>query len=115
MLGDLGLTYIVRNEAVQIVTQQQAREVMTVRTYYLGDLAGTMDAPWGPVFGPIAALERVNNLMQMITGSVDPDSWAVNGNGGRGTITFDPRSLSLVIRQSAEVHSMLGGGGGGGR
>jgi hypothetical protein len=47
-------------------------------------------------------------IVEMIKGSVDPSSW--RENGGEGTIVFDPRTLSIVVKASAEVHSMLGSG-----
>jgi hypothetical protein len=111
VLGELGLTYVVKNEAIQLVTPQQAREMLTVRTYYLGDLAGVADFTFGPIFGQAQMMQTVAQLVQMITGTIEPDSWAVNNEGGRGTIMFDPRTLTLIVKQSAEVHYMLGGFG----
>jgi hypothetical protein len=45
----------------------------------------------------------------MIQTSVDPQSW--QANGGNGSIVFNAPSMSLIIKQSAEVHALLGGSG----
>jgi hypothetical protein len=47
-------------------------------------------------------------IVEMIKGSVDPNSW--RDNGGEGTIVFDPRTLSIIVKQTSEVHSILGSG-----
>jgi hypothetical protein len=109
VLGEVGLTYIVEKETIHVFTPKEARERMTVRTYYLGDLAGLADIQLGPVFGAAQMAQTVSLLIQTITGTVEPDSWQVNNPEAKGTIFFDPRSLSLVVKQSAEIHYMLGG------
>jgi hypothetical protein len=57
--------------------------------------------------------QTVTQLIQLITGTIDPDSWAVNNTGentgGKGIIYFDARTLTLIVKQSAEVHYLLGG------
>ena len=54
-------------------------------------------------------MEGVKQLIELIQTSVDPQSWQVNGGGG--AITFHAPSMSLVIKQSTEVHALLGSGG----
>jgi hypothetical protein len=95
MLGDVGLTYIVKDEVVEIMTPQRARETLTARVYYVGDLVAAppniyLNAAW---------------LIDLIQRTIDPQSWQVNG--GPGTIVFDPVRLSLVVKQSAEFHGKL--------
>ena len=53
-------------------------------------------------------IQQVNQLAIMIQQSYDPNSW--QNNGGPGSITFDPISMSFVIRQTAEMHFLLGVG-----
>ena len=48
-------------------------------------------------------------IVTLITQSVEPSSWDVNG--GNGTITFEPITMSLIIKQSAEVHYQIRGSG----
>jgi hypothetical protein len=110
VLGEVGLTYIVEKETIHVLRPDEAKNKMTVRTYYLGDLAAATDFSWGPAFSQAQMAKNVADLIQMITSTVDPDSWQVNNPDAKGTIMFSPRTLSLVIKQSAEIHYMLGGG-----
>lgn len=112
VLGDNGLSYVVKNEVMQVLTAEKAKEMMVTRTYYLGDLlAGGQFAQAGIRFNPgldqIQAMQNVLNIIGIIQSSLDPQSW--QANGGMGTITFVGGQMALVIRQSAEVHGMLGG------
>lgn len=100
ILGEFGLTYVVHNEAIQIVSALKAREMMTTRTYYIGDM---FDAAM--LANPFLAQQMVNSLIDTIQ-TVAPESWKVNG--GLGTVTYNPVARALVIRQSAEVHAILG-------
>ena len=38
VLGDFGLTYVVREQTIHITTAQKAKDMLIVRTYYLGDV-----------------------------------------------------------------------------
>ncbi|MCE9532101.1 MAG: STN domain-containing protein [Planctomycetes bacterium] len=111
LLQNHGLTFIIKDESIQVVTLEMAREMLVTRVYYLGDLVnglGTFGNPlqWGPQMNMLQTQENVDRLMGMIS-SIDPDSW--KGRGGNGTMTFNWPSMSLVIRQTAEVHARLGG------
>jgi hypothetical protein len=97
---DLGLTYIIKDESVQFVTVERARELMVVRAYYIGDLMGDL----------LFARRRAAQLIDLIQTTIDPPSWLVNG--GSGTIEFNRATLSLVIKQTAEFHGSFGGGAG---
>jgi hypothetical protein len=101
ILGDLGLTYVVKDELIEVVTPQQARDMMVVRTYNIADLV--VD-PYLP------GLEFVNAavLIDLIETTIDPQSW--RRNGGNGTIVYLPATRSLVIKQSAEFHGVFSGG-----
>jgi hypothetical protein len=144
ILNDLGMTYVVKEEAIQVTSAQRAKDLMVVRRYYIGDLLagmGTMNgipglqsgfgsfgvSPIQPnnMFGnlPFAVafnqqmlamqvaqnMQSVEQLKEMIQSSVDQGSWF--GHGGNGTITFHAASMSFLIKQSTEVHAMLGSGG----
>jgi hypothetical protein len=105
VLGDLNLTYVVKDNTIQITTPARAREMTTVRTYYVGDLAGVVDVRWGPLIGRLQAQQNVLMIANMIRSSFDPKSWEPEGPG---TIMFDPINMALIIRQTAEVHFMIG-------
>ena len=121
VFSDLGIAYIIRSEEVQVTTQETARETMVTRSYYIGDLL--------PIFGNnnVAGLNNVymdpfsrmnmvaasqaqfsqtlTGIVDSIKSQVDPSSWAPNG---QGSIVFEPLSMSLIVKQTAEVHFLLG-------
>ena len=122
LFADLGMTYVVKDESIYVVSAQKARELMVVRSYYVADLLASMGAvgmhseasslplapalPAGqPLQAAVQAVQNANTLIEIIKTSVDAQTW--RDNGGAGTITFHAPSLSLIIKQSAEVHFML--------
>lgn len=116
ILQDQGLAYIVKDEAIQVTSLAKAQSTMTVRSYYLGDLMiGVGGGPgdpltgiYGPGIGQVQAMQNITAIMDMIQTTVEPQSW--QPNGGLGSLFFHYPSMSLVVRQSAEVHNMIGGG-----
>lgn len=108
ILAEVGLTYIIKDAAIVVTTPARARETLTTRTYYIGDLVSIVDVRLGPVLSQAAMFENINRLALQIQNTIDPQSWAINN--GPGTIAFDPITMTLVIRQTAEVHSLLGVG-----
>jgi hypothetical protein len=109
VLADVGLTYTIAKESVVITTEERAKDMMSTRTYYIGDLIGMTGQRLGGINSTALATLAINDIIGVIVGSVEPQSWWVNG--GPGTIAFDPRSMSLVVKQTAEVHYRLGIGG----
>jgi len=103
-LADLGLTYIVRNEEIQITTPDRAREMMITRAYYVGDLLTPMGQGAIQV-NQIQMMQTINGIIDSIKSQVDGDSWAPRGTG---TIVFEPLSKSILVKQTAEVHFQLG-------
>jgi hypothetical protein len=104
MLADLGLTYIVKDETIFVTTPTKAKDYMTVRTYYVGDLVPQYDLRFGPFLGQLEAAQTVAQLVNMIQNNVDKESWEANGKEGGGTVVFNPATMSLIVKQSAEVH-----------
>jgi hypothetical protein len=90
---DLGLGYVIKDETIQLVTVDKAREMMVTRTYYVGDLAPNR--------------RRAAQLIRLIEDTIDPQSW--RENGGQGTIVYHEATGSIVIKQTAEFHSVLSG------
>lgn len=101
VLADLGLTYVIKDEVIQVVTPLQAKDMLVVRNYPIADLVADPD--------PRITAIHVAMLIDLIQRTVDPQSWQVNG--GPGTIGFYAPTMSLVIKQSAEFHGALMGGG----
>jgi hypothetical protein len=117
ILASQGLTFIVKEETVQIVTQEKAKSTLATRVYYLGDLVtGTGqfgDFRWGPALNLAQQQENVRIITESITKSIDPLSW--KENGGLGSVTFHAASMSLIVRAPTEVHFSLGKSFGAGR
>jgi hypothetical protein len=108
MLKDLNLTYVVKEECIYITTPARAKEFMVTRAYYIGDLLGVADIRFGPAITQLQMIQSVGSIINTIQTQIDPDSW--QANNGNGTVVFDPITMSLVIKASAEIHYMLGGG-----
>jgi hypothetical protein len=114
LLGRFGLAYVIKNQTLEVTTETRAKELMTVRSYYIGDLLGSggiggfFGIPANPDANQLVITKQVSQLIEMIESSVEPSSW--QRNGGSGTIAYNPQTSSLVIRQSAEVHAMIAGG-----
>jgi hypothetical protein len=110
ILSNLGLYYTVKEEVIMVTTAEKARSMMTTKVYPIGDLVSGGLLPLqlgGGGLDQLAMTQNAKMIIEMITSSVDPPSWKVNG--GEGTIVFNLATMSLVVKQSAEVHSMLGG------
>jgi hypothetical protein len=112
ILGDFGLAYMIKEQTIQVTSSLKARETMITRSYNIGDIVDTggLDSIrfGNPGIQAAQIVQNVNAIIDLIQTSVDPESW--KKNGGNGTIVFHPGTMSLVIRNSAEVHSMLGNG-----
>lgn len=107
VLADVGLTYVIRKETIEVTTVARAKEMLTTRTYYLGDLMGVANPMLPAVANQFQMMQAIGSIINMVQG-IDPESW--EGRGGPGTIRFDPVSMSLIIKQSAEMHNMINGG-----
>ena len=109
MLADLNMAYVVAEETIQITSQERAKQMTTTRTYYIGDLAAVTDLRLGPIANKLVMIDSINRLILTITQTKDPQSWNVNNPDAVGTINFDPITMSLTIKQTAEVHYSLRG------
>jgi len=106
VLSDLGLSYIIRSEEIQITTAERTRETLVTRSYYIGDLLGISDTRFPPWYNQQQFAQTLASIIDSIKSQVDPRSWQPEGSG---SIVFEPLSMSLIIRQTAEVHFLLGG------
>jgi hypothetical protein len=108
VLGDLGLTYVIKDESIQVTTPARAKDMMVTRAYYIGDLVAIANVFYGPDMNALEMTKAISTVISTVQDQVDPHSWLPGG--GNGTIVYDPISMSLIIKNSAEVHYMLGGG-----
>jgi len=106
MLGSVGLTYVIRDQAVFITTPEKASTMMVARAYYIGDLLATTDFQFGPIANQLQLVQNVAALIAFIQ-SIEPTTW--RDGGGQGTIGFDPIRMALIVKQSAEMQFVLQG------
>jgi hypothetical protein len=106
ILADVGLTYVIKDEAILVVTPERAKQMMTVRAYYVGDLVAATGVQYGPIYQMAQMNLLINNLLVLIQQTIEPNSWEYKG--GPGSIVFDPVTMSFIVKQSAEMHFMLG-------
>ncbi|MFM7110287.1 MAG: hypothetical protein ACKO26_04025 [Planctomycetota bacterium] len=105
VLADLGLSYIIRSEEIQVTTAERSRENLVTRSYYIGDLLGVSNMRLPPWYNQQQFAQTLTSIIDSIKSQVDPRSWQPEGSG---SIVFEPLSMSLIIRQTAEVHFLLG-------
>ena len=94
ILRNLDLTWTIYSEVFLITTLDQADLLLTTKTYDVGDLVVCQDEdgrPW----------DDYGSLIDIITWTVAPDSWEVDG--GPVGYTFASAKV-LVIRQTCQVH-----------
>jgi hypothetical protein len=113
VLGQVGLTYVVRDNIIQVTSPPRARDMMVTKSYFVGDLVAVTGlyggaAQWGTALDQAQLAQNVAGVVEMIQSAIDPQSW--RGRGGDGIIGFNVPTMSLIIRQSAEVHAMIRGG-----
>lgn len=106
VLADVGMTYVIRKESIEVTTLARAREMLTIRTYYIGDLLGVVSPLLPAVANDFQMIQAVGMILNQIQ-NIEPESW--EGKGGPGTVTFDPVRMAIVVKQSAEIHYMLNG------
>jgi hypothetical protein len=105
VLGELGMTYVIKNEAIEVTSILRAQNELITRVYDIRDVLG---------FGQALGLkgrteeEQANALIDFIQDNCDPGSW--KKHGGPGTIIYAPAQKALIIRNTAEVISMVRSG-----
>lgn len=112
-LSSVGLTYVVQGDMIQVTTPSRAKDMMITKNYYLGDLVLGLGlvggaAQYGVGLDQAQLAQNVGGIVEMIKSTIDPQSW--DGKGGAGTIGFNIPTMSLIVRQSAEVHALIRGG-----
>jgi hypothetical protein len=109
VLATQGLTFVVKDETIQIVTVEKAKTMLVTRVYYLGDLVQGVGPFGDPRFGPVINAQQAqvntNAIIDMIK-KIDPLSWSGEA-GGPGTITYHAPTQSIIVRNSAEVQYSL--------
>jgi hypothetical protein len=112
MLQTQGLTFIIRDKVIQVMSVEKARQNMVTRSYEIRDLVqnsgtvfGANSLNWGPYVDYEQTMLNAQLVIDAITGGIDPRVWSKSG--GPGSILFHYPSMSIIVRAPAEVHSSL--------
>jgi hypothetical protein len=101
LLKQAHLTYVVKDDVLQITTEAEARGKLMTRTYPVADL---IDADASALLGmdvpPWIKLNKEETLVSFITYNVLPRSWA--DVGGKASIEFHSPTQSLVVNQTPD-------------
>ncbi len=104
-----GMTFIIKDKFIQVVTLEQARKTLVKRAYYMGDVLSDPQsggATAGPFADYAAAQKNAALIVDSIKATIDPQVW--EGKGGFATILFHAPSMSIVVSAPAEVHFNIG-------
>jgi hypothetical protein len=107
VLGDKGLTYIIKEGAIQVMTPKRASEHTVTRSYDIADLVAPstqMQGRFGPLMGQMQRQQNAQMLANMIASTIEPSYWQPNGPG---VIQYYAPTQSLIIRASAEMHYQM--------
>jgi hypothetical protein len=110
MLQSQSLTFVVKDNVIQVVTVEKARTMLVTKAYYLGDIIQGLNGGalrWGPLLDFEQTKKNADFLIEAIKSQVDPYVWRGEG-GGPASITFHFPSMSMIVRAPAEVQATLG-------
>ena len=96
LLDQVKLTWIIKDEVLQITTPDGAQNKLKLRTYPVAKLLR------GDLPGTGAPHER---LIALITQNIQPRSW--QGAGGSGTITYYAAAPGLIVNQTYGIHEEI--------
>lgn len=105
ILKDLELTFVIREEMIQITTPEDAESQLELRVYPVLDLV--VERAIDPRDGVMKEYADYDSLIEVIISSVKPDSW--NDVGGPGPVDSFANAGVLVIAQTREVHNQIQG------
>lgn len=104
LMPQAGLTYVIENEVCLITTERRAHGKLKQATYNVADLIVPIaqDLPEAKA-GRESTIEQ--QLIDMITSTIAPDSW--ESVGGNGAIRYYPVGMALVVTQAEDVHEQV--------
>ena len=100
-LNDVELTFTIRNHVILITTPEEAESRLTTKVYPVRDLVAYRTSQ----AGKLGYDEDYDSLIELITTTIQPDSW--DEVGGPGSISGFENASSLVISQTDEVHRAI--------
>lgn len=110
MLQSKGLTFVLRENLIQVVTLEEAKKQCVARAYDVRDLVsgGALVGnvgPWGAYMDYQAVAANAQIIIDAIKKGVEPAAW--DTGGGVGSITFHYGTMSIIVRAPSEVHADL--------
>ncbi len=102
--GEMGMAYVIKDETVLITSQARANTMTVTRAYYLGDMVAVTGLNLDPITTQLLIQQRANMIISTVMSKVDSGSWKSNNPDATGVITFDPLTMSLIVKQTAEFH-----------
>jgi len=101
ILRDWNLTYVIDNEVLLITTKDWADSSLMTKMYDVRDLVGLKSG------SPDA--EALSEIAQLITSTVEPESWKTDGGSGHGSLrSFTKNGVCvLVAYQTFDGHEKL--------
>ncbi|MFO0938037.1 MAG: hypothetical protein U0798_16160 [Gemmataceae bacterium] len=111
LLQSQGLTFVVRDNIIQVVTVEKAQTMLSTKAYYIGDIISAVGpyggaVKWGVNLDAQQAEANVKGILDAIRG-YDPMAWRER-TGGASSVTFHYPSMSIIVKAPAEVHATLG-------
>ena len=110
VLQSQGLTFVIRDKSIVVLSLQKAQESLVTRSYYLGDTVAGVGpqggaVTWGPIADAQQTMANAQLVIDAITKGVDPMVW--KEKGGPASVSFHYPSLSIIVRAPAEVQAGL--------
>jgi len=98
---------VARNAVLKRPTTVDAAATQPLAQQFPGGVGFGGQNPAGGAATPNATRASAEDLMEIITSSIKPESW--EDNGGKGVIRYFQMGHALVIRATADVHGGVGG------
>jgi hypothetical protein len=114
LLRDVGLTWVIKDDVVEVTTPKGARGKLVQRTYAVADLVvpipnyGTAFPSNPAATAPATPSEQKTDeqqLIRCIVNTIAPNQW--REAGGPGTIEYFPLGMALVVNQTTDVHEQV--------
>ena len=105
-LTDLRESDVKQTGAEEPAKNAQGQLVETA--YGVSDLLTTYGVDWDRKTDRLTIVKKTEDparLMRLMQDGIVPESWA--GNGGKGTIRYEPKGEQLLIQQTAEVQQAI--------
>ena len=111
LLQSQGLTFVVRDNIIQVVTVEKAQSMLTTKAYYIGDVVQAVGPYGGAVkWGTYLDYQQTEANVKMVIEAIrgyDPMAWRER-TGGPASVTFHYPSMSIIVKAPTEVHATLG-------